>query len=538
MGLQVSKAHGEILGIRIAQGSALVTILIGILGLASHVFNLPVLRGMQEPMLQMRPNTAIGLICLGLALKLLILPRHKGQVIISRGLSGLVILLGTVTMIQYIFGFDIGIDQWFWPQLPTPENPYPGRMVPATAINFILKGSALLLLDWELNNGSRPAQYISIITALIPLQVLVAYSYGTHAILNVGIHPYLTQMAPHTAVAWFVVSVGTLCARPLSGFMRPVFFDSTTARNLRGIICAAVILPPVFAWLIALGESWSFYHPGFGSSLLILALVIIFVTFVWRASNQIVMYEEMLRDQAAKLERSNTALERFAAAASHDLKSPLQAMILNAELLERSKNLSFDLPAKKNVQMIKDNAKNMSALIDNILEYAVSRDSRIEIEDVDLNQVMEIVFENLKKEILEAKPEMDFSHLPIIRGDRLRLTQLFQNLISNSIKYRQPGVPCKISVSALDRGDHWLFNVKDNGIGFDSSDADSIFEPFKRLSHVAKKPGAGIGLATCKEIVDQHQGRIWAESRLNEGSMFYFTISKVRKGAELGIFKV
>ena len=169
-------------------------------------------------------------------------------------------------------------------------------------------------------------------------------------------------------------------------------------------------------------------------------------------------------------------------------------------------------------------ARRMTELVDDLLEYSKIGASNKERERVDLNEIVNKTLINLKIAIEESSAHITFDLLPQVTGNSIQLAQLFQNLLANAIKYHQKDLKPEIHTSVQKRGGDWLFCMKDNGIGFEMCYADVIFDQFRRLHGKSEYPGSGLGLATCKRIVQQHGGRIWAESEPGKGSSFYFTI--------------
>lgn len=235
-----------------------------------------------------------------------------------------------------------------------------------------------------------------------------------------------------------------------------------------------------------------------------------------------------LRTEA--LQRSNEDLQQFAYVASHDLKEPMRMISSYAALLERRYKDRLDEDANTYIGFITDGVKRMNALISDLLEY--SRAGEIPEEKlvpINANEVLTQVLANLKVTILESKARIHSERLPQIIFDPLRLTQIFQNLIGNAIKYRGTRAP-EIEVSAKQEGDETVFAIKDNGIGIEPEHVDEIFGIFKRL-HKNEYEGTGIGLAMVKKIVERHGGKIWVQSQPGIGSTFYFTIPHVQPAA-------
>jgi PAS domain S-box-containing protein len=235
--------------------------------------------------------------------------------------------------------------------------------------------------------------------------------------------------------------------------------------------------------------------------------------------------ENELRQTMDKLKQSNAELEQFAYVASHDLQEPLRMVASYVQLLERRYKGKLDSDADEFISYAVDGANRMRGLIDDLLTY--SRVSRLgkPFEPVDLKATMEIVLSNLQASIKDANAVITHDKLPIIQADSGQMTQLFQNLIGNAIKFHGKEKP-RIHISAKTQEEEYLFSIKDNGIGIDPKYIDRLFKIFQRLHTKQEYPGSGIGLVICKKIVERHGGRIWLESRLEKGSTVYFTLRK------------
>ncbi len=224
-----------------------------------------------------------------------------------------------------------------------------------------------------------------------------------------------------------------------------------------------------------------------------------------------------------ELARSNEALAQFSNVASHDLKEPLRTIVSFLSLLKQKFHGKVDEQADEYIRLVMDASQRMRNLIDDLLIYATVEAQPKEFEEVESDSVLKEVSMNLKASIEESGAEITFSPLPTVRADRSEVIQLFQNLISNAIKYRKAEVKPSIHIQVEQKSNDWVFSVRDNGIGFPDESRDRIFEPFRRL-HGREVPGTGIGLSTCKKIVQRHGGKIWAESVPALGSTFYFTL--------------
>jgi PAS domain S-box-containing protein len=225
------------------------------------------------------------------------------------------------------------------------------------------------------------------------------------------------------------------------------------------------------------------------------------------------------------LKESNKELETFAYIASHDLREPLRMIKSFLELLEKRYEDKLDADAVQFINFAVDGAKRLDEMINDLLEYSRVTRTKIEFIPVDCEQVLEEVLINLKVSIDENSAIITHDLLPSINGDYNLMVQIFQNLISNAIKYRSEEAP-KIHISAINESDRYLFSVKDNGIGMESKHLKRIFTVFKRLHTKDEYEGTGIGLAIVEKIVHQFGGQIWVESEPGKGSTFYFTIPK------------
>jgi PAS domain S-box-containing protein len=239
--------------------------------------------------------------------------------------------------------------------------------------------------------------------------------------------------------------------------------------------------------------------------------------------------ERRVQERTADLQRSNEDLQQFAYSASHDLQEPLRAVTGYTELLARRYKGKLDQDADELISFILEGTARMRRLIDDLLTYSrvKGRDVR-PFAPVDLGSAVEAALLNLRSAIDESQAGIDIDPLPEVWGDRSRLIQLAQNLLSNALKYRGDERP-QIRVTARREGGHWVCSVTDNGIGFDMQYADAIFGVFRRL-HGRNYAGTGIGLAIAKRITEHHGGHIWAESQPARGSTFYFTLQAVPEG--------
>lgn len=233
--------------------------------------------------------------------------------------------------------------------------------------------------------------------------------------------------------------------------------------------------------------------------------------------------EEKVKERTKELEQSNRELQQFAYVASHDLREPLRMISTFLQLLEKRYSERLDEDANEFIDFAVDGAKRLDAMIKDLLEYSRVANKKIKFNDVNMNEVLEQTSLNLKVSIDDNNAKIISDQLPTIQGDEKLLVQLFQNLISNSIKYRGSETP-EIQISANKEYNQYLFSIKDNGIGISQNHLDRIFTIFQRLHTNDEYEGTGIGLAIAQRIVYLHSGNIWADSELNDGTIIYFTL--------------
>ncbi len=237
--------------------------------------------------------------------------------------------------------------------------------------------------------------------------------------------------------------------------------------------------------------------------------------------------ENELSEKTRALQVSNDDLQQFAYAASHDLREPLRMVSSYIQLLERKYGTILDKAAHEYMHFAIDGAQRMDVMIRDLLQLSRVETQGEEFVKVNIQDVLEEVRDNLQATIADTFAAVSFHDLPEILADRSQMVRLFQNLISNALKYSHPDRPPEIHVSAERVHVEWKFSVQDNGIGIDPAHFERVFQIFQRLHGRNEYEGTGIGLAVCKKIVERHGGRIWVESTLEKGSRFGFSLPLV-----------
>ena len=234
--------------------------------------------------------------------------------------------------------------------------------------------------------------------------------------------------------------------------------------------------------------------------------------------------EKELERSNADLQRVNDDLNQFTFAATHDVREPLRMMTIYVQLLQKELEGQLSETAIGYIDNVVNGGQRISRLINGLLQFTrLGGMAETKPVPVKADLAVKDALADLQMSVTENRAKLTIHDLPIVMADPLHLRQVFQNLIGNSIKYRRRDLDPQIQISAKQNGDFWQFCVQDNGIGIAAEHHDQIFLPFKRL-HGPDIAGSGIGLATCKRLIERYGGRIWIDSEENRGAMFYFSL--------------
>jgi len=632
--------------------SSIVIAIIGVLFIMGWLFDIGILKTPVSNFSTVKSNTAFSFILIGISIWLLQEKRiNPRNLLIARVLSVIILLIGSLTLFEYISGVNLGIDQiLFMEPQGAFQTPSLNRMSLVAASSFLLIGISLLTLDNEKNRNLQVFQFLIIIVGLVAFLVALGYFYQT------TIYPVqnTTAPSPYGSIMLVVIALAVLASRPDRGFMEILTSDRISGIFGRRILLVIIFVPLFFGWLRILGERSGLYDAAFGTAITIFSTILILIILIWLSILSIdktdikrMNAEESIRRQAnllnlthdaifvrnlndeitfwnkgseetygwsqrdalgrvtpellqaeypkpldeiqadvlnygqwdgelkhkkrdgtsiivlsrwslqkdvngkplgfleintditkrkeaqeklkgliEELKRSNYELQQFTYITSHDLQEPLRSIASFSQLLERRYKDKLDKDADEYINFVVDASTRMKEMIQGLLDYSNIGTRKEEFESLNVEDILKQVLSNLNALIEENDAVVAHDPLPVITADRGLLVKLFQNLIENAIKFRKPDEHPKIHISTYlnKKNKEYVFSVADNGIGIETQYSDKIFEIFKRLHTIDEYRGTGIGLAICKRIVERHGGRIWVESELGKGSVFYFTL--------------
>jgi PAS domain S-box-containing protein len=638
---------------KVSEFFSIIIVFIGLIVLIGWMFNISLFKSPGSGFSTIKSNVGLVFILIGCSLWLLQTKRlTTNNRRIAQLIAFLVMIIGFLTLIEYLFNINIGIDQMLFKEsIGALNTSSPNRMGFSAAINTFLAGLSILLLDTKVHRDYRPDQILAIIGGLISLLALLGYVYGVSALYYL---PHYTAIALYAALTFILVFSGIMFARPNSGIMSLINSESLAGLLSRRLLPLIIVTPILFGFIWKWGINTGLYDISFGYALLVFSIIIFLSIILWITANSIktienernkvredlrlsnlynrslieasvdplvtidpygkitdsnestelitgferdeligtdfsdyftepkkasegylkvfqkgivrdyeleikhknghitpVLYnasvyrddfnnvigvfasarditqlkeaEKVLKLKLEELTRSNAELEQFAYISSHDLQEPLRMIASYLQLLERKYKGKLDAKADKYINFSVDGATRMQNLIDDLLAFSRVTTQAKEFKPTDLESIYKEITSNLEVSIQENNAIISHDPLPIVMADKTQISQVFQNLLINAIKFRNVDQP-KINISVKKEDKQFLFAVSDNGIGIDPKHSDRIFEVFKRLHKKRDYPGTGIGLAICKKIIERHGGRLWVESELGKGSIFYFTL--------------
>ena len=472
-------------------------------------------------------DTVLGLVCLCSASWLLSL-RVRGRRTLVIALAAIAAVIGAAALVRHLAGVELVGDH-------SVDLGLPGRMGGNTALLFICLGAGMALGLGQSHRIRTASDALVLSAAAICLFALTSRLFGSRSQYPL---PTNDPMLLSTAVIGVALSAATVLQRPERGIGQLLGSSASGGVLARRLLPIVIVAPIAITWLTLLGVESGLFDAAVASALSVVAGIIILVVVLVGSSRAVDRLEtvrhgneaqirQMVQDisrHSQDLHRTNRELESFSYSVSHDLRAPIRHIAGFAELLSNHAGARLDARSQKYLTTIIDSAQNAGLLIDELLEFSRIGRAALHGRDVDLGEIVRDSWNNLVMERRGRDIRFEVGALPAVHADPTLIGVVVANLISNAVKYTAPRPEAVIEITAKRDGHDVIVAVRDNGVGFDMKYADKLFGVFQRL-HGDEFPGAGIGLATVKRIVERHGGRIWFESAPGEGTTFFFTLA-------------
>lgn len=500
-----SESYSQLLNA--ARAFSIISLLVGIMILAGWIFENPLLQNFIPVGSAFRPFTALGLIAASVSLFL------QCAFYLTRLIKNISLSLATVPLLLGIVTF----------VLPSATE----LVTLANAINFTLSGLALLLFEMKVTEMMRPSQIFAIMISFLPLHSLIFYTYGVESINNSGFN-HVTSMGQPAAVAWLCLAVGILLSKPNKGLVKPFAFDREISTSWRSILLTGIIVPLIFGFIFSLGYRKGLYGPEFGFSILALTSVFMMAFFIWRSAhhNWVVRMNQI--EVENKVKQALQLRDEFLSIASHELKTPLTSLSLQAQISKLNllrdyahphaltKEQFLNFLTKMDFQVVR-----LAQLVEDMLDISRIDSGRFSpvLDSTNVKKLVDDVVEQLQPQIEAAECTVTICvPKPIVAvWDAYRIEQVLINLISNALKY---GSKKPIIIEVIKKQKSVHLSVKDYGIGIALENQQRIFNRFERAVSAKGITGLGLGLYIVKQIVESHQGQVIVKSELNQGTTF------------------
>ncbi len=541
--------------------------------LAGWIFDIPLFTTVLPGYAAMKPITAICFILTAISLWILSGPASSAFLgplakNAARGSALLVVLVALLSLIEIGLNVRLGLDDLFFSKaLAVTQTTTPGRMSLATAVNFLLIGLALCLIDFELPRGRRPSEYLALLTVLISCVATAGYIYTAHGLSQSII---FSTMALHTAILFMLLGTGVLFARPDRGLTSVITSPNAGGWMARRILPITTCMPFAIGWLRTHGEQAGLYQHELGLAIFATTNITILAIIIWinaRSLNRIdaqrrrteeeiqhtavqlnqtnlllqaeiakrTEAQESLRlanenlelkvqERTAKLEEANRELEAFSYSVSHDLRAPLRAINGFGKMLVETGRDKLNEEERGFLDRVCANSDRMGLLIDDLLNLSRLSRSAMRRSTVNLSELATAIIHDLRTADPARQVETVIQPGLKVEGDENLLRIMLENLLGNAWKFTSKLASARIEFGSRLEDDGTLYFVSDNGAGFEMTYVERLFGAFQRLHGQNEFEGTGIGLATVQRILHRHEGTIKAHGEVDRGATFTFTI--------------
>ena len=496
-----------------------VVVLTGVLVLIGWGFDLEPLKRLFPGYVAMNPVTAILFIVSGTALALWWIDAERlGCATCTKVLGAIVFLIAATKLIGIIGHWDRNMDQLFFAsKLGDEQDNLSNRMAPNTALNFLLISLSLLTLNLP-SKRSSVSQGFAILVGFGALLPITGYLYGVQSFRG---NPAFIPMALHTALAFLVLAYGVFFASETAPLTQVFASDDPSGVMARRLFPGAVLLTLILGWLCVYGERAELYESEFGTALFATALSIVFAILIRWTLGTVSKLEAERVLANTRLRELNRRKDEMIAVVSHDLCSPLTGFKIVIDVLRQKR----DEPPDELLDLMDHSVRRMVSMVRGLLDVAKLQSHEIELEreNVLVSDVIEQSLEPLRINANAKRITLRFdrpAEEPVLTADRLRLSQVFNNILSNAVKFTPAGGSVVVTVEPAREGVRVA--VKDSGLGISKTEMPHIFEKYYQTSTkaTAGETGAGLGLAIAHELVLLHDGEINVSSEVNRGTTF------------------
>ena len=493
-------------------------IFVGVLVLIGWAFGIEPLKRIASGFVAMNPATAVLFVLSGISFGMIVGVRDsKVATAIARALGVIVAIAAAAELIELTGLWRSPIDEvLFADRLWDPQNGIQNAMAPNTAFNFILAGLAIMKLD--LSGRRLFSQALAIVIGFVGLVSLTGYIYGDKSLAGVST---LIPMTIHSSVAFVLLAGGLLFAVPHAPLIEPFATDDPRGVLARRLFPLAVLLTLFLGWVCASGIRHYWFDDIFGIALYAISLSIFIGVLVRWTVTQVGKLEAERAAINARLHELNRRKDEMIAVVSHDLCSPLTGFRMVIDLLREGR----EEPTEELLGLMDQSARRMVSMVRGLLDISKLQSDKVELELEDM-RLSEVIRHTMQPLVINANAkhiELNFhppSQEPVLRADRLRVSQIFSNLLTNAVKFTAPGGAVDVSIEP--KKDVVNVHVRDTGLGIPKDEMPHIFDKYRQTATkaTAGENGAGLGLAIVREMVLLHGGHISVSSEVNRGSVF------------------
>ena len=499
-----------------------VLIAIGVVVIVGWVVEVSFLKSIFPGLATMKFNTALCFSLAGVGIASYNKNYEKKYISLTTTVGVLIFLISAISLSEYIFKMNVGIDELIVKDdIIKLDLAPPGRMSPATAFCFILTGLSFLFIFFRKNSPFLISASFILVLSLFDI---VGYLYNYDQLYDIFA---FSSMAIHTSIAFSIFSIGIIAAKP------PQEIIEILKSNYPGVVMTRRLLIPVIGSTILMGGiviaivENNFVGYDIGITILVAFILILSILACWHSAhllnNTYATLQTLNRSLDKRVIERTKELESFTYSVSHDLRAPLRAISGYAKMLEQDYNKIMDKEGNRLLSIIQDGAKTMGLLIEDLLALSKLGRQVLRKSNVDMTQLVNSALQEINNTV-SHKAEVRINNLQSVIADYSLLTRVVTNLLSNAIKYSSKVENPVIEVRSKIEDEEVIYSVKDNGAGFDMKYADKLFGVFQRLHSENEFEGIGVGLAIVSLIIKKHDGKVWADGKVNEGATFYFSL--------------